>query len=289
MGDVGFHKSDCSEFFMTTRPRGRPKSFNDKSEQNTVRALDRAMHILKAVSDADGITLTDLAASTQQSPATVYRVLTTLEAHGVVEAEGETQLWYVGSVAFRIGSTFMRRTKLAERARVPMQELTRSTGETANLGIEQGDEVLFLTQIETHEAIRAFFPPGMKSPMHASGIGKALLAWYPSQRLAQVIAARGQDRFTDHTLETPKALSDDLSETRARGFAIDDQERADGMRCIAAPIFNGYGEAVAGVSVSGPAFRLPLVRCKRIGQEVAAAAQTITEAIGGTSPGPRAR
>ncbi|MDE3120681.1 MAG: helix-turn-helix domain-containing protein, partial [Paracoccaceae bacterium] len=141
------------------RPRGRPKAFHDKTDQNTVQSLDRAMSLLKRLSESSGLTLSELAAESEQAPATVYRVLVTLQGHGMVEMEEPGQLWHVGAGSFRIGSSFLRRTKLAERARGPMQALMRATGETANLGVESRDEVLFLAQVETHEAIRAFFPP----------------------------------------------------------------------------------------------------------------------------------
>lgn len=266
------------------RPRGRPRAFHDKTDQNTVRSLDRAMSILQALGDGGGLTLTELAARTAQAPATVYRVLVTLQAHAITEVEPEGQVWHVGAGAFRIGSAFLRRTKVADRARPLMQDLMRGSGETANLGIEDRDEVLFLSQVETHEAIRAFFPPGTRSPMHVSGIGKALLAFLPAERVVQILAARGQAGFTARSITDPATLHADLAATRTRGYAIDDEERAEGMRCVAAPIFNAFGEPVAGISVSGPAFRLGLHRTAAIGAMVADAAEQVSRALGGLPP-----
>jgi len=267
------------------RPRGRPRAFHDKTEQNTVRSLDRAMGLLKTLSETNGLTLSELAERSGQSAPTVYRVLVTLQGHGIVEMEEGAQRWHVGAGAFRIGSGFLRRTNVAERSREAMQALMRATGETANLGVENRDEVLFLTQVETHEAIRAFFPPGTRSPMHVSGIGKALLAYYPEPRVAAIVAERGLPGFTTLSITSPTCLKGDLSRTRARGYAIDDQERAEGMRCVAAPVFNAHGEPVAGLSVSGPAFRMSLSDADRIGAEVRRAADRVTAAIGGTGPG----
>lgn len=266
------------------RPRGRPKAFHDKTDQNTVQALDRALALLEILAARPGLTLSDLAAEAGQPVASVFRALVTLQSHGMAEVEEPGQLWHVGSGAFRIGTAFLRRTKVVERARQPMDALMRDTGETANLGIETGDEVLFLSQVETHQAIRAFFPPGTKAPMHVSGIGKALLAWYPEEKVRGILARRGMERFTtlSHTSDT--ALLRDLARARARGFAIDDQERAEGMRCIAAPIFNAHGEPVAGLSVSGPAFRMNLSDADRIGALVVAAAARVTSETGGTPP-----
>jgi IclR family acetate operon transcriptional repressor len=165
-----------------------------------------------------------------------------------------------------------------------MDRLMRDTGETANLGIENRDEVMFLAQVETHEAIRAFFAPGTKAPMHVSGIGKALLAWYPEDRVQQIVQRQGLPGFTTLSITSEVGLGRDLARTRDRGFAIDDQERAEGMRCVAAPIFNAFAEPVAGLSVSGPAFRLPLSATDRIGALVRRAADQVTEATGGVRP-----
>jgi IclR family acetate operon transcriptional repressor len=165
-----------------------------------------------------------------------------------------------------------------------MEALMRQTGETANLGIEVGDEVMFVAQVEASEAIRAFFPPGTKGPMHSSGIGKALLAWYPEDRVRAILEQKGLEKFTSLTITSDSSLLRDLEHTRERGFAIDDQERAEGMRCIAAPIFNAHGEPVAGLSVSGPAFRVGLSDAARIGALVRDAADRVTEATGGVRP-----
>ncbi|WP_284165188.1 HTH-type transcriptional regulator BhcR [Frigidibacter sp. SD6-1] len=272
----------------TARPRGRPRSFHDKTDQNMVQSLDRALLLLRVLGEAGGLTLTELAQRTGSSAPTVYRALTTLQTHGFAEMEEPGQLWHVGGGAFRVGSAFLRRTKIVDRARQPMDRLMRLTGETANLGVEHRDQVLFLAQVETHEAIRAFFPPGTLGAMHVSGIGKALLAWMPPARVAAVVGEGGLARFTAQSHGDLASLTDDLDRTRARGYAIDDQERAEGMRCIAAPIFNAHGEPVAGLSISGPTFRIDLADTERLGALVQAAADEVTIATGGTAPRDRA-
>jgi IclR family transcriptional regulator, acetate operon repressor len=271
---------------LERRPRGRPRAFHDKTDQNTIQSLDRAMVILDRLASSGGMTLSEIASSLDQSPATAYRVLTTLAGRAIVEHDALQQTWHVGAGAFRIGSAFLRRTNLVERARPVMRALMEVTGETANLGVEQGDMVLFVSQVETHESIRAFFPPGTRSPMHASGIGKALLAQYPEPRV-RAIAARGLDRFTARSLTDADTLLADLAATRTRGYAIDDEEKNDGMRCVAAPIFNATGEPVAGISISGPAARVTPVRLASLGAEVRRAADTLSRALGAdreTSP-----
>ncbi len=108
-----------------------------------------------------------------------------------------------------------------------MRELMAETGETANLAIADGAEVVFLSQVETHEPIRAFFRLGARGPIHASGIGKALLAYAPPERIERLLRAAPLQAFTPRTLTDPAALRDELAAIRAQGWAIDDEERTD--------------------------------------------------------------
>ncbi|WP_108815547.1 HTH-type transcriptional regulator BhcR [Loktanella sp. Alg231-35] len=265
----------------TKRGRGRPKAWDDKGTQNTIKSLDRALEILVQLGEMQGGTLSEIAGALDQSPATVYRVLSTFQARGFTDFDEQNQVWNVGAAAYLTGSHFLRRTSLVERARPIMRDLMEATGETANLGIERDGKVLFLGQVETHATIRAFFPPGTASAMHSSGIGKALLSRMDDERQRQVLAAGQMERFTEFTLVEPEAMIADIKATKARGYAIDGEERNLGMRCIAAPVFNVFGEAVAGISVSGPTSRITLERIEALAGPVMDAAKRLTLATGG--------
>ncbi|MFT4013247.1 MAG: IclR family transcriptional regulator [Paracoccus sp. (in: a-proteobacteria)] len=264
---------------MSTEPRkrGRPRGRRDEVEDNGgVRALDRALDVLDVIASGGGLTLTEIAQRLELAPSTVHRVLVTLSARGMAETEGTGQTWHVGATAFRLGSAFMRRSGLVERARPVLRRLMEMTGETANLGIPNGPAVLFLSQAETHETIRAFFPPGTRSPLHASGIGKAVLAHVRPEDLRRMIRGLRLERFTPATLTEPDLLVQDLARIRARGYALDNEERTEGMRCIAAPIFDQSGEVAAGISVSGPTHRMKDARIEAIAQAVVAAGRELS-------------
>lgn len=261
------------------RPRGRAGGLGAE-DSGGIRALDRALDILDLIAVSSGLTLTEIAQRLDMAPSTVHRVLVTLAARGVAESDSQTQAWHVGPTAFRHGSAFMRRSGLVERARPLLRRLMEVTGETANLGILNGDAVLFLSQAETHETIRAFFPPGTRSPLHASGIGKALLAFGRPEAVRALAEGSALTRFTDKTLVTAESLAEDMARIRTRGFAFDDEERTRGMRCIAAPVFDLTGEAVAGISVSGPTHRIGHEHVKTLGAAVAAAAAELSQALG---------
>ena len=263
-----------------SRRKGRPKNFYEKPSQPTIQALDRALDVLTALSSHAGLTLSELAAELDQSPATMHRVLATLEARDMVEMDPRNQTWHIGAMSFQLGSAFMRRSGVIERSRPVMRALMEQTGETSNLGIERQANVLFVSQVETNETIRAFFPPGTISPMHASGIGKALLCHYADDRLTQFLRDQPLEQFTGHTITSDAALREDLDLSRQRGWAFDNEEKTDGMRCVAAPILNMFGEAIAGISVSGPTHRMPEDKIEDLGAMVRDAAVAVAGKLG---------
>jgi IclR family acetate operon transcriptional repressor len=248
-----------------------------------VQTVDRAASVLKLVSDADGQSLTEIAEAASLPASTVYRLLTTLQSHRMVEFDEQRQLWYVGLETFRMGASYLRRRKLAERGRALMRVLQAETGETANLAVSDDEGVVFISQVETHQPIRAFFRPGTRGDYHSSGIGKAILAYMDDTKV-EAIAARGLPKYTENTLSNMETLSADLREIRQRGWSIDNEERHLGMRCVAVPIFNEYSEPIGGISVSGPSVRVTQEQDSVFGPMVRDAAQEITDLSGGRWP-----
>ncbi|MEM6728062.1 MAG: HTH-type transcriptional regulator BhcR [Pseudomonadota bacterium] len=262
------------------RARGRPRAWADKTEQNTIKSLDRAMEVLEHLARVENATLSEIAGDLDQSAATVYRILVTLAGRGLVELDPESQAWHIGPRAFLIGASYLRRTGLVERARPILRALMEETGETANLAVPRGDEVMFVSQVECSASIRAFFPPGTLSPLHASGIGKALLAAMGEADRERYLAEAELVRFTDRTLTDVVDLRASLSEIAASGFAIDDEEKTEGMRCIACAVRDWSGEAVAGLSVSGPTSRVSRAQIPALSAAVMAAGSALSAALG---------
>lgn len=264
------------------RQRGRPRATRPP-EQTSVQALDRALSLLDVLAKGDGISLSDLSQRADLAPSSAYRLLRTLVARGYVEFSERDQRWAIGVAAFRTGMAFQRRYSIASVGRGIMSDLVQASGETANIAILEGGEIVFVAQVESHEPIRAFFRSGERRAAHASGIGKALLAEMPRKAVERLMATGGLERFTERTLTDPAALLADLDRTHVRGWSLDDEERNVGMRCIAAAVFNEFGDPVAGLSVSGPVARLGDAKVARLGPMVAAGAAEITRLVGGVS------
>ncbi len=125
---------------------------------------------------------------------------------------------------------------------------------------------------------------GSRSPVHASGVGKALLAYLGDARLAAILERRGLARYTERTIDSPARLREELEVVRGRGYALDDEEQAVGLRCVAAPIFDENGLALAAISLSGPKARMVDDRLDELGLAIRQTADEITRALGGRRP-----
>ncbi|KQY13026.1 IclR family transcriptional regulator [Rhizobium sp. Root73] len=262
--------------------RAKPgRKASENAVPSSVQVLDRSLKLLDLVASADGAALTELSDQSGMAPSTVHRLLTSLANHGMVTHDAETGAWTIGLKAFEIGNAFLRFRKLGTISRPFLKNLMELSGETANIGIEDGGDVVFISQVESHAPMRAFFRPGRRGPVHASGIGKAILSTWPNADIERLISPHPLTRFTGKTRDTLPKLLTDIETIRARGWSIDDEEHTLGMRCLAAPIFNEYGEAIAGISVSGPAVRLPDETLAALGPAVMAAADGVTQAMGG--------
>ncbi len=266
------------------RPRGRPKSQFTESSAGTLQSLDRALGVLVAISRADRMTLSDLSVAVGVPTATTHRILMTLQKHDFVTFNEERQDWLIGIEAFRTGSSFLKRRDIAEIGRPVMQMLMEQTGETANLAVPQGPEVVFIAQVETQNPIRAFFPPSTRTAMHASGTGKAILAELNETHARALLSKAGLQQFTANTHTTPAALFDDLEVIKSRGWSFDKEERYDGMSCIGSAIFDEFANPIAGISISGPSIRFDDARVSEFGALVAKAATEITQKSAGVMP-----
>lgn len=180
--------------------RGRPRSLKAAIAGGAVQALDRGLALLEILADEDGLTLSEASRRSGVSASTAHRILLTLESRAYVQHDMERGIWLVGVGAFKTGSAFLRNRRVASMGRATMHALMEASGETVNLGIEDNGEVVFISQVESHDTLRAFFRAGSRGAMHASGVGKALLAEFPEHRVRQICALRRLERFTEHTI-----------------------------------------------------------------------------------------
>lgn len=244
-------------------------------------ALSRGLAVLEALAATDaGATLTTLAATLRIPAPTAHRLLATLESAGFVRA-GPKGEWQVGVRAFRIGVAFLAHRNLVVQAYPHLRELMDRGGETANLAVMENGEAVFVEQVQCHELMRMSVKLGARAPLHASGVGKAMLAVLDGGAREAALGRRELARFTPKTLTSLTALAADLDLARVRGYAIDDEEHAAGLRCVAAAVCDEHGQPWAAVSLAGPVTRMTPERIRALGALVQATAQDLTFALGG--------
>ncbi len=270
------------------RPRTKPNLAPVRENPRTsgqVQSLSRALWLMNALADCpQGLSLSEVAHRVQLPTSTAHRLLTTLQNERYVRFDSERSAWLIGVQAFQIGSTFVRSRDMVAMARPYMRRLMEESGETVNLAINDRMEVVYLAQVECHKMMRAIAGPGGRARMHCSGVGKALLAYASESELHDVIENQGLTRETQKTLADADALKADLKMIRKRGYAIDDEENAIGLRCVASLVFDEHGEPLAGLSVSGPMARMTDARLPVLGAAVTQIAAEITGELGGLLP-----
>ncbi len=265
---------------------GRVGAGHGRERAGQVQSLSRALGILRALAQHDaGMTLTEISHTVGLAPSTAHRLLTTLQQEGHVRFGRERGTWQIGVEAFVIGSAFVRSRDITAFARPFMRELMEASGETVNLAVTEQGEVTYLAQVECRQMMRALARPGARVAMHYSAVGKALLANLPTAEVSEIVAQRGLSRLTPKTVATEKQLLTALEAVRRDGYAVDDEEHSLGLRCVAAPIFDEHGEAVAALSLSGPTVRISDERMAVLGGMVRHAAEEITAAYGGRLAG----
>jgi len=250
-----------------------------------VQSLSRAFSLLEQLAASDmGLTLTDLSACVGLAPSTVHRLLNSLKAMGYVECDGGTNLWSIGVQSFSVGNAFLRKRDFAVRARPFMKDLVAQTGETANLAILDGCEVVYVAQVESKEVMRVAVQVGSRGTVYATGVGKSLLSALAEKDLHALLKGVKMTAFTDRTCVTKTALYEALKTARIQGYTLDDEEQSLGLRCVATNIYDAFGDAIAALSISGPSVRVSERRIPKLVENLLDCAAQITAAIGGRPP-----
>lgn len=217
--------------------------------------LSRALEVLDAfTSSGPRLTLAQLATVTGQDKATLLRHLEVFLATRLVERHDET--YSLGLGAFALGASYLAQHDIYGVSRGPMEEMATRLGETISLGIRDGAEVIYIEVVHGQAEIGVQSRVGFRQPAHCSALGKVLLAWLTPEEREATIYAHPMVRMTARTITTVRGLEAHLEEVRRDGYAIDNEERAEGIRCVASPIRDNTGRVVAALSVSGASFRM---------------------------------
>ncbi|MBN1287583.1 MAG: IclR family transcriptional regulator [Anaerolineae bacterium] len=246
-----------------------------------IRSVSRALRILSCFTPTTPeLDLATLSARVDLPKSTVFRLLSVLESESYVERCGDGECYRVGISAFKAGSAYLAQLTLEKAARPHMEALVAGRNLSANLGVLSEHEVVYLVIVEPESALRFASTVGQRQHIHCSALGKVLVADLPEARVRDILAWGGMPARTPYTFTDPDAFLAHLDGVCAQGYAIDEQEAALGVRCVAAPVYDQHGEVICALSLSGPTSFYPPGAMSQVIDAVKATARAISKRLG---------
>jgi IclR family transcriptional regulator, KDG regulon repressor len=273
---------------MMKRAATRPKKAPYK-----VQVLDRAMNILEFIGQQSSgeAALPELAAAMKLHKTTTHRIAHVLESRGLLRRGVDSNRYRLGLHLYDLGCRALDHVNIRDEARPLMTRVAFEVGETVHLAILDRTEVLYIERIEAQRSLTMGSKLGARNPVYCTALGKAILAFSPQPEVDRILSDCRMQARTRKTITTVPGLKRELKRVHDRGFAIDDEEIEEGIRCISAPVLNAANQAVAAISISGPSSRITPDRFQLIGATVLKAALELSTCMGhqtGT-PEPRKR
>lgn len=241
--------------------------------------LVKAFALLQAIVDQGGSpTLAELSRLVKVPKPTARRLLSNLSGLGMVR-EGGQGAYSLGPQCLVLGSAFLGGLDLRREARGVLGELMKKTGETCHLGIRDADQIIYIEKVESSQAVRLRSGIGFTAPLYSTALGKVMLAYADETNIERLIGQDLQKR-TPNTIVDSEVLRAEIKKIRELGFATDDAENEEGIRCVAAPVFDHGKTPIASISLSGPEHRLPLERLAELGEDVKEASECLSKRVG---------
>jgi DNA-binding IclR family transcriptional regulator len=242
----------------------------------------KALRVLEVVAASpQPVTLSFVADSVAIDKSTTYRMLNTLVVAGYVVRDNLSKRYSLSYKLVYLSRNLLAENEISRLSRQILEELTTATQETVHLNILDDCQTVVIQKVKGTQLVAVDFQIGDRSQLHCTSIGKALLAFQDVRFIEEVIAA-GLPQMASNTIIDPGAFRKELYRIRSQGYALDDHEFSDNMRCIAAPIFEQGGKVRMGISISGPDTRFTLDKLEELKGPLLKATWTLSERLGGT-------
>jgi DNA-binding IclR family transcriptional regulator len=251
--------------------------------------LERAFRILDAVAVApQELSPAELALRLRLHKSTIHRLLVVLEGQRFIRKTTDGK-YGLGMKLIEMGSCAVEQLDLGAHAVPFLQSLVDETGETAHICVLSGTEMVSIANVPGRWTLRTPSTVGRRTQIYCTAVGQAFIAFLPAAALDQLIATLQFRRHTRRTIVSASALRSRLERVRRRGFAVDDEEAEEGLRCIGAPIRDYTGKVVAALSIAGPIFRIHKGQIPAYARAVSAAAENLSADLGYVKPQPKIR
>ncbi len=243
-------------------------------------SFGRSIQVLQLIADAGRpLSRVDLAEMSDLTRPTLYRIIASLEAEGLVEACGQNS-YRLGARLVALARTALSQSDLRQEAAPELERLRDVTGETVHLAVPSGDVMVYIDKIESREVVRMMSTIGTQIPFYSTSVGKAYLSALPPEEAAAMIDRLDRPALTAFTVTEAEALKAQVGEARKQGFAREDQENEPGIVCFGAPVRDHRARPLGAISVSVPMFRLE--DAMRYAEAVSASAKAVSRQMGHT-------
>lgn len=250
-----------------------------------VKSVARAADILEALaapSQGNGLSVTEVGQVCSISKSAAFGMLQTLRAYGLVSDDGEgmNRRYRLGMSLARLGDRARSQVSLRGVAHPVLRDLTRATEMASRLAVPEDGHAVVVDQVELDQRVRLDLRMGQRELPHCTGLGKALLSAVPRSEAASIIERFGLPRRTSRTITDPATFLSHLRDIARVGYALDDEEDAEGIICIGAPVFDDRSVCAGAVSITGLKLGLPAWRYQELGGLVRDAARRISVSLG---------
>lgn len=226
---------------------------SNPSPASLTQSVTRAISILSCFTDeTPSLRVTDISHRLQLTPSLVSRLLTTLEHQGFVARDEDTGFYRLGHAIITLAGVALNHNRVRMEALPEMQKVSSMLGLGVNLAVLDNDAIFYLAHVDAPEAPRPYTMIGRHNPLHATGMGKVLLAHLPDAERSAVLQRLTLHPYTPHTLTQAEVLATHLDAVRTQGWALELEELALGRACVASPIRDQTGKVIAALSISGP-------------------------------------
>ncbi len=265
------------------RNDGYPDSVEGRYQ---IQSVARAATLLDAVGEAgeNGLGITEMARALKVAKSTAVALARTLAMYGLLRVGDPGPRYVLGLKLLRLGDIVRQQTSIAGAALPILRDLSSATGMTSRLAVNEGGFPVFLERIDGMGSVRFHAPLGQREEPHATAAGKAILAELGESEVQAVIDHAGMAQHTPKTLRSLVALLSELERVRNDGFAIDDEEEAEGIVCLGAPFFDHKGACTGALSITGLKVDIAALEVHRLGMIVREHANRVTSLFSGTLP-----
>ncbi|MBN1314989.1 MAG: IclR family transcriptional regulator [Anaerolineales bacterium] len=250
-----------------------------------IESVRRGLQVLEAFNkETPSLTLTEIADSVGLDKSTVFRFAYTLEKLGYLRRDPETRRYYPGLKILRLGFTVLDNLGFSKIAKPFLRSLSLQCGETTNMVVREGNEIVYIARNRTQQIVNVNLQVGSRLPVYCTSMGKVVLVDMTRDDLIELLGEGPYSSLTPNTIVYPDDLMAELDKVRERGYAINDEELAIGLRSVAAPIRGVNGEIVAAINISVPCVRVTKAAMESdLAPMVMDAARQISNALGGES------